>query len=143
MTKNTHWGTVTRVALSTRTFVVLALLSMQFKIAFCSLALATLAAATPTPAPRNEPASSCSTGPIQCCDTVTSFEDSLTALKILLSLGIVLQDVDVLVGLSCSPSPSSVLAATAALLKLSAVRIIATAASSPSAVFPSSSDRWR
>ncbi|KAF9017498.1 hypothetical protein BDP27DRAFT_1355860 [Rhodocollybia butyracea] len=37
---------------------------MQFKLAFVSAALATLALASPTA--RNEPASSCSTGPVQC-----------------------------------------------------------------------------
>ncbi|KDQ55666.1 hypothetical protein JAAARDRAFT_195498 [Jaapia argillacea MUCL 33604] len=47
-------------------------------------------------------AGSCSTGPIQCCDTVESASSSGAA-AILGLLGIVLQDLDVLVGLTCSP----------------------------------------
>ncbi|KAF5389706.1 hypothetical protein D9757_005961 [Collybiopsis confluens] len=74
---------------------------MQFKLAFVTVALATLAAATP--APRNEPASSCSTGPIQCCNTVTSIADSSAAKTILGLLDIVIQDLTVVVGLTCSP----------------------------------------
>ncbi|KAE9407610.1 fungal hydrophobin [Gymnopus androsaceus JB14] len=63
---------------------------MQFKLAFVSAALATLAVATPTL--RGEPASSCSTGPVHAAAT-----EELDV------LGIVLQDLDVLVGLTCSP----------------------------------------
>ncbi|KAJ4470025.1 hydrophobin 2 [Lentinula edodes] len=73
---------------------------MQFKLAFVSVALATLAVATP--APRGEPASNCSTGDLQCCNTVES-SSSPGAAAILGLLGIVLQGVDVLVGLTCSP----------------------------------------
>ncbi|KAE9389724.1 hydrophobin 2 [Gymnopus androsaceus JB14] len=73
---------------------------MQFKLAFVSVALATLAVATPTL--RGEPASSCSTGPVQCCDSTTE-ASSAAAAGILSLLGIVLQDLDVLVGLTCSP----------------------------------------
>ncbi|KAJ3785575.1 hydrophobin 2 [Lentinula aff. detonsa] len=73
---------------------------MQFKLAFVSAALATLAVATP--APRNEPASSCTTGPIQCCNTVES-ANSASAAALLGVLGIVVQDVNALVGLDCSP----------------------------------------
>ncbi|KAF5356484.1 hypothetical protein D9757_012562 [Collybiopsis confluens] len=75
-------------------------ISMQFKLAFVTVALATLAAATP--APRNEPASSCTTGPIQCCNTVTTASNPAAA-GILALLGIVLQDLTVAVGLTCSP----------------------------------------
>ncbi|KIK52941.1 hypothetical protein GYMLUDRAFT_49620 [Collybiopsis luxurians FD-317 M1] len=75
---------------------------MQFKLAFVTVALASLAAATPAPAARNEPASSCTTGPIQCCNTVTEASSSAVA-PILALLGIVLQDLNVLVGLTCSP----------------------------------------
>ncbi|KAJ4466325.1 hydrophobin 2, partial [Lentinula aciculospora] len=71
-----------------------------FKFAFVSAALATLAVATP--APRSEPASSCTTGPIQCCNTVEPASAS-SAAAILGILGIVLQDLNVLVGLTCSP----------------------------------------
>ncbi|KAE9407605.1 hydrophobin 2 [Gymnopus androsaceus JB14] len=73
---------------------------MQFKLAFVSAALATLAIATPTL--RNEPASSCSTGDLQCCETTESATDP-TAAGLLALLGIVVQGVDVLVGLSCDP----------------------------------------
>ncbi|KAJ3794693.1 hydrophobin 2 [Lentinula aff. detonsa] len=73
---------------------------MQLKLTFVSFALATLAAATP--APRGEPASSCSTGPIQCCNTVQP-ASSAGAAALLGLLGIVLQDVNVLVGITCSP----------------------------------------
>ncbi|TFK87822.1 fungal hydrophobin, partial [Polyporus arcularius HHB13444] len=49
-----------------------------------------------------EPAGSCSTGPIQCCDSVQSASDPVTSLLLGL-LGIVVQGVDVLVGVTCSP----------------------------------------
>ncbi|KDQ50478.1 hypothetical protein JAAARDRAFT_87470, partial [Jaapia argillacea MUCL 33604] len=64
-----------------------------------SAALAILAVATPTP---NEPASSCTTGPIQCCNTVES-ASSPAAAGILASIGVIVQDVNALVGLTCSP----------------------------------------
>ncbi|KAE9407600.1 hydrophobin 2 [Gymnopus androsaceus JB14] len=73
---------------------------MQFKLAFVSAALATLAVATPTL--RGEPASSCSTGPVQCCNTVEPASSSAAA-GLLGLLGIVLQDLTVDVGLTCSP----------------------------------------
>ncbi|KAJ3863228.1 hydrophobin 2 [Lentinula novae-zelandiae] len=73
---------------------------MQFKLAFVSIALATLAVATP--APRGEPASSCSTGDLQCCNTVEP-ASSPSASELLGLLGIVVQGVNVLVGLTCSP----------------------------------------
>ena len=81
-------------------------------------ALPLLAAATPLEV-RGEPASSCSTGPIQCCNTATTV--SVTSMCLwfhrwahpLISniiqasdpaaLGIVLQDLNVGVGLTCSP----------------------------------------
>ncbi|KIK67773.1 hypothetical protein GYMLUDRAFT_237980 [Collybiopsis luxurians FD-317 M1] len=74
---------------------------MQFKLAFVTAALASLAVATPTPR-GGEPASSCTTGPIQCCNSVQSASSSGVGLLLGL-LGIVLQDLDVLVGLDCSP----------------------------------------
>ncbi|KAL5523252.1 SC3_2 [Sanghuangporus sanghuang] len=49
-----------------------------------------------------EPASQCNTGPIQCCDSVQS-ADSFTISTLLGLLGIVLEDLDVLVGLTCDP----------------------------------------
>ncbi|KAI0717353.1 fungal hydrophobin-domain-containing protein [Cerioporus squamosus] len=65
---------------------------------------ATAPGSTSTP-----PASSCSTGDIQCCNSVQSVSTpnsraSDPAASVLLGLlGIVVQGVDVLVGLSCSP----------------------------------------
>ncbi|EPQ51122.1 hydrophobin [Gloeophyllum trabeum ATCC 11539] len=68
---------------------------------FAVSALSILAAATPTPT-GTEPAGQCTTGPIQCCNTVTQANDPAAA-TILGSLGVVLQDVTALVGLTCSP----------------------------------------
>ncbi|KAI0746809.1 fungal hydrophobin, partial [Daedaleopsis nitida] len=48
------------------------------------------------------PASSCSTGPVQCCNSVQK-ADSKGASVLLGLLGIVLQNVNVPVGLGCSP----------------------------------------
>ncbi|KIK53788.1 hypothetical protein GYMLUDRAFT_250112 [Collybiopsis luxurians FD-317 M1] len=76
------------------------LISTQLKLAFVSAALATVAVAIP--APGNEPASSCTTGPIQCCNSVVPASDA-SATKTLGLLGIVLQDLNVLVGLTCDP----------------------------------------
>ncbi|CAL1699884.1 unnamed protein product [Somion occarium] len=70
--------------------------------AFVALASPLLAVATPAVVARNEPASDCNTAPIQCCDTVTK-ADSAAAAGVLGPLGIVVQDVNVLVGLTCSP----------------------------------------
>ncbi|EIW52195.1 hydrophobin [Trametes versicolor FP-101664 SS1] len=67
---------------------------------FTIASLAILAAATPTPG--GEPASSCSTGPVQCCDS-TAKANSAAATSILDSIGVVVQDVNALVGLDCSP----------------------------------------
>ena len=47
-------------------------------------------------------AQTCDTGTAQCCDTVEKASDPAAA-GILAALGIVLQDVDVPVGLTCSP----------------------------------------
>ncbi|GJE95854.1 fungal hydrophobin [Phanerochaete sordida] len=46
--------------------------------------------------------SSCSTGPIQCCDSVQK-ASSPAAANLLGLLGIVVEGVDALVGLTCSP----------------------------------------
>ncbi|KAH9850882.1 fungal hydrophobin-domain-containing protein [Lenzites betulinus] len=58
---------------------------------------------TPAPAP-TAPAggSSCSTGAIQCCESVQS-ANSAAVSPILGLLGVVLQDLNVPVGLTCSP----------------------------------------
>ncbi|KAF5386323.1 hypothetical protein D9757_008578 [Collybiopsis confluens] len=69
---------------------------MQFKLAFFTAALATLVAATPAPS------NTCSTGPVQCCNTLTSAKNPAAA-GILKSIGAVVQDVNVGVGLTCSP----------------------------------------
>ncbi|KAF5356487.1 hypothetical protein D9757_004550 [Collybiopsis confluens] len=74
---------------------------MQFKFALLSAALATLAVATPAPR-GGEPASSCTTGPVQCCNTVTTASNPAAA-TLLGLLGIVVQSVTAVVGLSCSP----------------------------------------
>ena len=68
--------------------------------AITTLAMSLLAVATPTPG--GEPASQCSTGPIQCCNSVQN-ADSPAAAGILALLGIVVQDVTAQVGLTCSP----------------------------------------
>ena len=47
-------------------------------------------------------AQTCSTGALQCCDSVEKASDPAAA-AILSSIGIVVQDVDALVGLTCSP----------------------------------------
>ncbi|ESK90034.1 hydrophobin [Moniliophthora roreri MCA 2997] len=73
---------------------------MQYKLISLA-ALATLAAATPTRR-TDKPASECTTGPVQCCDTVTNAGDP-SAAKIIGLLGIVVQDLNVPVGLTCSP----------------------------------------
>ncbi|KAJ3886829.1 hydrophobin 2 [Lentinula edodes] len=54
---------------------------MRFKITFVTVTITSLAAAIPTL--RTEPASSCSTGPVQCCQTV--------------------ETLNVIVGLACDP----------------------------------------
>ncbi|OSC97263.1 fungal hydrophobin [Trametes coccinea BRFM310] len=75
----------------------------MFAKLFTLAALAILAAATPAPVPGGGGSgSSCSTGAIQCCDSVVP-ADSAAAAGILAGLGIVVQDVNALVGLTCSP----------------------------------------
>ncbi|KAF4621441.1 hypothetical protein D9613_000153 [Agrocybe pediades] len=74
---------------------------MQFKLA-TALAFVTLAAATVTPVRRNEPASQCNTGDLQCCNSVQSASSPSVA-GILGLLGIVVGSVTGLVGANCSP----------------------------------------
>ncbi|THH11957.1 hypothetical protein EW146_g7871 [Bondarzewia mesenterica] len=71
------------------------------------LGLVLMVAATPAPAlkpilARQLPASQCNTGDLQCCNTVES-ASAPSAATLLGLLGIVLQGVDVLVGLTCTP----------------------------------------
>ncbi|KAF7789954.1 hypothetical protein EIP86_000902 [Pleurotus ostreatoroseus] len=65
-------------------------------------ALAAPLLAVATPANVERAADACSTGPIQCCNTVEKASDP-SAAKILASIGVVVQDVNALVGLTCSP----------------------------------------
>ncbi|KAH9849348.1 fungal hydrophobin [Lenzites betulinus] len=67
---------------------------------FAIAALPILAAATPLETRGG--GSTCSTGALQCCDSVEKASDPAAA-GILSLLGIVVQSVDVLVGLTCSP----------------------------------------
>ncbi|KIK58519.1 hypothetical protein GYMLUDRAFT_245943 [Collybiopsis luxurians FD-317 M1] len=70
---------------------------MQFKLTFVTAAIASLAAATPTPR-----TGSCSTGPVQCCNSVEYSSDAGVA-GFLGLLGIVLQNTNVPIGFQCSP----------------------------------------
>ena len=58
--------------------------------------------ATAFAAPSGNSGSTCSTGPIQCCGSVQDASDPATS-ALLSLLGVVVQGVDVLVGLQCSP----------------------------------------
>jgi len=80
---------------------------MFAKVALVALASSALAAATQTvsygpPKPTPEPISQCNTGDAQCCNSATSATDP-TAAGLLGLLGVVVQGVDVLVGLGCTP----------------------------------------
>ncbi|KAK1225924.1 hypothetical protein PQX77_011122 [Marasmius sp. AFHP31] len=76
----------------------------MFNKLFTVAALATLAVATPTGGGGGggSGAGNCNTGPIQCCNTVTTAKDPIIT-PVLALLGIVLQDLNVGVGLTCSP----------------------------------------
>ncbi|KAI0076941.1 fungal hydrophobin [Panus rudis PR-1116 ss-1] len=67
---------------------------------FTAIALPALAAATAVP--RNESPGACSTAPIQCCQTTAPASSDAVA-PILKAIGVVVQDVNALVGLECSP----------------------------------------
>ncbi|KAF9007118.1 origin recognition complex subunit 5 C-terminus-domain-containing protein [Cyathus striatus] len=69
---------------------------MRIKLATVTLALASLAAATPA---RRD---SCTTGALQCCDSVQAANSPATS-TLLSLLGIAVQDVTAQVGLTCSP----------------------------------------
>ena len=53
-------------------------------------------------APGGNTGATCSTGPIQCCNTVEKASDPTVA-KMLGGLGVVVQDVTTPIGLTCSP----------------------------------------
>ncbi|KAI0708789.1 hydrophobin [Cerioporus squamosus] len=74
----------------------------MFSKLFTIASLAILAVATPTPGGGSGSSGSCSTEPIQCCDSTAKASDPAAA-GILKSIGVVVQDVDALVGLTCSP----------------------------------------
>ncbi|KAF9481886.1 fungal hydrophobin [Pholiota conissans] len=75
---------------------------MQFKLsALATLTLASLAVATSVR--RNgSPSNQCNTGSLQCCDSTSTASDPATAI-LLKSLGVVVQDVTALIGVTCSP----------------------------------------
>ncbi|KAK1234477.1 hypothetical protein PQX77_002331 [Marasmius sp. AFHP31] len=82
---------------------------MLFNKFFALSTLTTLAVATPLVSRTGGgggggggSSGSCNTGELQCCNSVTTAKDPAAALLIGL-LGIVLQDVNVGVGLTCSP----------------------------------------
>ncbi|KAI0750503.1 hydrophobin [Fomes fomentarius] len=72
----------------------------MFAKLFAVSALAILAAATP--ATQGSSPTGCSTGTLQCCSSTQS-ANSTSIAPILAGLGIVIQDVNALVGLGCSP----------------------------------------
>ncbi|KJA29738.1 hypothetical protein HYPSUDRAFT_31724 [Hypholoma sublateritium FD-334 SS-4] len=69
-----------------------------------ALALATLAAATPArrSSPSSSPSNQCNTGSLQCCSSVQQADSPAAATELGL-LGVVVQDVTALVGLTCTP----------------------------------------
>ncbi|KAJ8090100.1 hypothetical protein PM082_018681 [Marasmius tenuissimus] len=73
--------------------------SEQTNDLFTLAAFTTLAVATPTGLSAR---ADCNTGPIQCCQTSTTAKDPIVA-PILALVGVVLQDLNVGVGLTCSP----------------------------------------
>ncbi|CAA7271141.1 unnamed protein product [Cyclocybe aegerita] len=89
-------------------------LTMQFRTALVPLALSALAAATTTvtvtapspPVSTPIPASQCNTGPVQCCNSVQAANSGglLSPVTLILGLlGLVVQPVNAIVGLTCNP----------------------------------------
>ncbi|TFK58454.1 fungal hydrophobin [Pluteus cervinus] len=85
----TATATVTATATATATATVTATATQTLTVSVTSV---------PTSTPI--PASQCNTGPIQCCNSV---ESVCTTLPLFGLLGIVLSDIDVLVGITCTP----------------------------------------
>ncbi|TFK64217.1 fungal hydrophobin [Pluteus cervinus] len=83
-------------SLSTFFFTVLALISVV------SATYTTTVTVTTQPSPTPVPVSQCNTGSIQCCNSVQSSTNGVVGLLLGL-LGIFLGDVDVPIGLTCSP----------------------------------------
>ncbi|THU84055.1 fungal hydrophobin [Dendrothele bispora CBS 962.96] len=74
---------------------------MQLSRLVFTAALATLAVAVRTR--RDEiGASQCTTGPVQCCESIQKATNP-GIVKILDSLGIVVEDPDILIGVTCTP----------------------------------------
>ncbi|ESK84166.1 hydrophobin [Moniliophthora roreri MCA 2997] len=75
-------------------------------LVYAPLALTVFTAATCTPTSHGysstQPASQCNTGPVQCCNSVQS-ASSAPAATLLGLLNIVLSNLNVLVGITCSP----------------------------------------
>ncbi|KIK60545.1 hypothetical protein GYMLUDRAFT_244528 [Collybiopsis luxurians FD-317 M1] len=70
---------------------------MQFKLAFVTAALASLAVATPTAR------DSCSTGSLTCCNSIQSTSGNPLASLLAGLLGLTLGDLGLNIGLTCSP----------------------------------------
>ena len=64
--------------------------------------LSVLAAATANALPQTPSPQQCNTGSIQCCESVQNASDPGVA-NVLGALGVILQDIDALIGLTCSP----------------------------------------
>ena len=75
---------------------------MFAKLSAVAALFAALAVATPVPQLQNGPYGQCNTGQIQCCQQVVPASDLNPAVLNGL-LGVVIQDVNVPVGLTCSP----------------------------------------
>ena len=75
----------------------------MFTNLFALSTLVILAVATPAPTTNGGTAgSSCSTGPLQCCQSVQA-ANSVAASTLLATLGVVVQDVTTPIGITCSP----------------------------------------